>query len=214
MPFLNEQAGDTLDFIYTIKPEGAQQGIYFSAHADDENMDALLKQADFRRGHFQSPSIGLQSTRRPTSALARSATASAFPASLIPEIDGKWVEYNPDAASQMLDDLGITERDDEGFRTYENGETMTFILGSAPGWHPGAQESAEIAAEGWNAIGLRTVVTVASPGDMIAEWREGISHAYVRSSIGGDVMFDLKHSTGLRWGAALLPLVGDKGFAC
>ena len=200
VPFLNEQAGDTLDFIYTIKPEGAQQGIYFSAHADDENMDALLKQADFRR----ALSIAIdRATINETAyfGLGKIGHGFSLPGVFDPEIDGKWVEYNPEAASQMLDDLGITERDDEGFRTYENGETMTFILGSAPGWHPGAQESAEIAAEGWNAIGLRTVVTVASPGDMIAEWREGISHAYVRSSIGGDVMFDLKHSTGLRWGA-------------
>lgn len=200
VPFLTECGEDHLDFIYTIKPEGAQQGIYFSGHDPDPNWSEILEQADFRRA--LSIAVDRETINQTAYfGLGKIGHGFSLPGVFDPEIDGKWVEYDLGKASEMLDDLGLTNRDDEGFRTFPNGEKMTFVLGMAPGWHPGNQESGEIAAEGWNAIGVRTVTTVHGPGDMINEWSEGKSQAYVRSSIGGDVMFDLKHSTGLRWGA-------------
>jgi peptide/nickel transport system substrate-binding protein len=202
VPFLREQAEDTLDLIFTKKPEGAQQGIYFSPHHENEAFRELLRQADFRR----ALSIAVdRETINQTAYLGLGQVGHGFslPGVFDPEIDGQWVEYDLDRANQMLDDLGLTNRDSEGFRTLPNGENLTFILGSYPTWHPGALESAEISAEGWNTIGIRTTFkTYTSAAPMVEDWNAGLTAAYVRSSVGGDIIFDLNSSTGLRWGAA------------
>lgn len=39
-----------------------------------------------------------------------------------------YTEYNPDRASRMLDALGLTQRDSEGYRTFRDGTRMVFYL--------------------------------------------------------------------------------------
>jgi peptide/nickel transport system substrate-binding protein len=201
VPFLREQAEDTLDLILTNKPEGAQQGIYFSAHHENESFRELLRTADFRR----ALSVAIdRETINQTAYLGLGTIGHGFslPGVFDPEIDGVWVQYDPDLANQMLDDLGLTERDSEGYRLLPSGENLTFILGSYPTWHPGALESAEISMEGWNAIGIRTTLkSYTSAAPMVEDWNAGLTAAYVRSSVGGDIIFDLNSSTGMRWGS-------------
>ncbi|MFP4356253.1 MAG: ABC transporter substrate-binding protein [Phycisphaerae bacterium] len=39
-----------------------------------------------------------------------------------------WVEFDPDRANRMLDELGLDRRDDEGYRTFPDGSRMTWYL--------------------------------------------------------------------------------------
>jgi hypothetical protein len=56
--------------------------------------------------------------------------------------------------------------------------------------------------EGWNAIGIRTSLkSYTSAAPMVEDWNAGLTAAYVRSSVGGDIIFDLNSSTGMRWGS-------------
>src|SRR5690606_17495378 len=72
-----------------------------------------------------------------------------------PEFAAKWVEYDPDRANQLLDELGFTERDAEGFRLRPDGQplgftiTYTEVLGSM---NP---DEVQLVANYWEAIGIR-----------------------------------------------------------
>jgi ABC-type transport system substrate-binding protein len=54
-----------------------------------------------------------------------------------PEFETKWTEYDPDRANTLLDEIGLTERDADGYRMFPNGKELKFIftvLGFAPLW--------------------------------------------------------------------------------
>ncbi|MBQ4158816.1 MAG: hypothetical protein IJD86_11855, partial [Clostridia bacterium] len=66
----------------------------------------------------------------------------------------QYTEYNPELANQMLDELGLTARGEDGFRLGLDGQPMAFTL-SVPGefsdqWVNGAL----MIAEYWKAVGL------------------------------------------------------------
>jgi peptide/nickel transport system substrate-binding protein len=70
-----------------------------------------------------------------------------------PEFETRWTEYDPDRANQLLDELGLTERDANGFRM-KDGETITFrILHRETTGTPGADEM-QLVEDYWKAIGL------------------------------------------------------------
>jgi peptide/nickel transport system substrate-binding protein len=70
-----------------------------------------------------------------------------------PEFETRWAEYDPDRANQLLDELGLTERDGSGFRM-KDGTTITFrILHRETTGTPGADEM-QLVEDYWKAIGL------------------------------------------------------------
>jgi peptide/nickel transport system substrate-binding protein len=44
------------------------------------------------------------------------------------KLSNAYIEYDPDTANQMLDDAGYADKDADGFRTYPDGETISFII--------------------------------------------------------------------------------------
>ena len=44
------------------------------------------------------------------------------------EADKMYTDYNPALANKMLDELGLTARDEEGFRLLPNGQRLTLIV--------------------------------------------------------------------------------------
>ncbi len=69
-----------------------------------------------------------------------------------------YTEYDPDLANQMLDDLGLTERDDEGFRLRPDGSGPLTITIS----HPNniGSDPTELVKSYWDAVGIRTAINV------------------------------------------------------
>lgn len=67
----------------------------------------------------------------------------------------RWTDYAPEQANAMLDELGLTNRDSDGFRTFPDGSRMLFyinvtpIIGSGP---------AQLVAEDWRSVGIRVQV--------------------------------------------------------
>jgi peptide/nickel transport system substrate-binding protein len=71
----------------------------------------------------------------------------------------KYTEYDVDLANQMLDDIGLTERDADGFRLLPNGEPLDIEIGAAPvfaNW----PDIAQLIAEDWADVGIRAHVEV------------------------------------------------------
>jgi len=68
-----------------------------------------------------------------------------------------WIEYNPQKANELLDEIGLSKRDEEGFRTRPDGSRLELVL-DIMGY--GARvdimrEAAAILKENWKRIGLR-----------------------------------------------------------
>ncbi len=71
------------------------------------------------------------------------------------EIAKRYTQYDPALASQILDEVGLTEKDSEGFRlrTDGSGDRLTFELTYTSGWTP-TNNPAELLKESWAAVGI------------------------------------------------------------
>lgn len=65
----------------------------------------------------------------------------------------KWTEYDPDRANALLDGLGFTERDGEGYRM-RNGETLGFTITYTEALSMNPDE-VNVVSGYWNAIGIK-----------------------------------------------------------
>ena len=63
-------------------------------------------------------------------------------------------EYDPAQADRLLDEIGLTQRDGEGFRTFPDGTRMTFFLSYVGKW-PGA---GQFVVDDWARVGVRVLL--------------------------------------------------------
>ena len=69
----------------------------------------------------------------------------------VEEVDQAYIEYNPELANQILDELGLTARDSEGYRLRPDGQRLTIIIdGSTHHDHHGP--GGELIASYWEAV--------------------------------------------------------------
>ncbi len=74
-----------------------------------------------------------------------------------PSLYHAYTEYAPDRANALLDELGLTPRDDEGYRTFRDGSRMTFSLLAYVDHNP---EKLQAVVEDWANIGVRAIFQV------------------------------------------------------
>lgn len=92
----------------------------------------------------------------------------------VEEVDQAYIEYNPELANQILDELGLTARDSEGYRLRPDGQRLTIIIdGSTHHDHHGP--GGELIASYWEAVGIRTIINVMDRGLFEAK-REANEH--------------------------------------
>jgi peptide/nickel transport system substrate-binding protein len=65
-----------------------------------------------------------------------------------------YAEYDPDRANQLLDDMGLTERDGEGFRLMPNGERLAFTIQYWPEEPATKTPMSQLVKEYWAEIGV------------------------------------------------------------
>lgn len=81
----------------------------------------------------------------------------------VEEVDKAYTEYNPELANKILDDLGLTARDSEGYRLRPDGQRLTLIIdGSTHHLHHAA--AGELIQSYWKDIGIRLVVNIIDRG--------------------------------------------------
>jgi peptide/nickel transport system substrate-binding protein len=126
----------------------------------------------------------------------------------------QYAEYDPDRANELLDALGYTERDAEGYRLWDDGsgETISFIIDM---WFTGsAQDAAGMAVQYLADVGLKASLNImqstlynerANSNQHDAQWEYGTSklnnffvpeHVYVaevrgRNCFGGWTLWNL-----------------------
>lgn len=67
----------------------------------------------------------------------------------------KYLRYDPAEANRLLDKVGLSKRDGNGYRVMKNGETMSVII-EISGTKPSAD--LEIVCAGWKKVGVQTTV--------------------------------------------------------
>ncbi|MEP3299339.1 MAG: ABC transporter substrate-binding protein [Pseudoruegeria sp.] len=70
----------------------------------------------------------------------------------------KWAEYDPDRANALLDGMGLTERDSDGFRLRPDGETLEIIITTA--LFASDINMLELVSEFWSEVGIKTSLDV------------------------------------------------------
>ena len=69
----------------------------------------------------------------------------------------QFIEYDPDKANAMLDEIGLAARDRDGFRIAPNGDALQFIL-YHPSWPPENPELGELIRGYWAEVGINLAV--------------------------------------------------------
>lgn len=70
-----------------------------------------------------------------------------------------WIEYDPDRAGQMLDELGFDQRDGDGFRIAADGQAIDPYIAAVDQFGPWP-DTAQLTRDYWNAIGIKATATV------------------------------------------------------
>jgi peptide/nickel transport system substrate-binding protein len=77
-----------------------------------------------------------------------------------PDYRNLWATYEPDKANSMLDALGLTAKDGEGFRLRtDNGERLRMDIQAGIGGLMPSEQIAEMVAQQWAGIGIYTDIT-------------------------------------------------------
>lgn len=120
----------------------------------------------------------------------------------------QFTQYDPDAANALLDEMGLTKRDADGFRLRFDGEPFIILLQYAP--QGGPLQVHELTGRYWEAVGVRVLLKEASSdlyradtsGNLhdLATWRNG----GVAVSINTQLMIPpfgsyLDNRTGAQW---------------
>ena len=85
--------------------------------------------------------------------------------------DASYIQYDPDAANQILDDAGYVMGDD-GVRTSPDGQKLEFTFKVPGGWNDWVQ-AAEIIADNFAEVGIRLDVQTPTPESMEADRKIG-----------------------------------------
>ena len=109
------------------------------------------------------------------------------------ELKNSYIEYNPSRANELLDELGLTGRDSEGYRTFKDGTRMIWYLDITPNYNDGP---APFVVEDWNKVGLKTIER---------------SRSFTISSVADGALFHDFSVAGI--GASFNPLINTDRFA-
>jgi len=154
----NREKGDYQVFL--TKNVGSNYGaIFFNYQHKDPVLKELFNNKDFR------VALSIAIDRDEINALLFKGQAT--PGNVTASVDSPWyreelgkmyAEYDPDRANQILDDLGLTERDEEGFRLRPDGKRLSMVNQVFTPWPPENVDIQELVKGYWKAIGVEMIV--------------------------------------------------------
>jgi ABC-type dipeptide/oligopeptide/nickel transport system permease component/ABC-type transport system substrate-binding protein len=90
-----------------------------------------------------------------------------------PTVYKGYTDFDPDAADRLLDEIGLAQRDYEGYRTFSDGTRMTFFLNVASSIaSPGITQ---LVVDDWARVGIRVVPRIRNRRLFYTE-RMGLQH--------------------------------------
>jgi peptide/nickel transport system substrate-binding protein len=101
-------------------------------------------------------------------------------------------DYDPEKSNAILDEIGLTARDADGFRIRRDGTTL-FLLLETTGEDPAATSQMELVKTYWEEVGVKTDVRASERGvfrsrvvageNILPTWNEGIYNRYKAGSL-------------------------------
>jgi peptide/nickel transport system substrate-binding protein len=170
---------------------GSDTAIQFNlSYRDDPEVARWLQTADFRR----ALSLGIDRDQlNQTFWLGLGIPGSAAPAEIMPESPGpgwrnRWSTCEPDRANRMLDALGLTSKDSDGYRLRtDNGQRLVIQL-DVVAYGLDYPKQMEMVASQWRRIGIYGDVKVMERGLFYQRMAANLSHANVSNNLGSELM--------------------------
>jgi peptide/nickel transport system substrate-binding protein len=137
---------------------GAHLALYPNLNARDEVWRELFRDVRFRR----ALSLGIERDEINQTfyfGLALGGNNSVLPRSPLykPEYRYEWAEYDLERANRLLDEIGLTERNDEGIRLLPDGRPMDLIIETA-GESEEETDVLQLVQENWLELGIKAYV--------------------------------------------------------
>ena len=156
----NRESGD-FRFAYANWMPNAYGNIMFNYTIDDEAKRQLYNDKNFR--HALSVAINRDEI------IKLIYKGGVFASQIAPlrgppyhgedELFQSWTQHDPDLANQILDEIGLTERDAEGFRLGPTGEELLIIISATTAWPSESPELMELVKGYWAEVGINATVT-------------------------------------------------------
>ena len=94
-----------------------------------------------------------------------------------PKYAQNWSQYDPDLANQLLDDMGLTERNGDGFRLRPDGDVLKFNIEHAgPRVGVATHEFTEIVVTFWREVGIEASTKEIQISLYNERWSQGLVH--------------------------------------
>ena len=138
--------------------EGAFASLMPNLNVKDLVWRTLLQDIRFR--HALSLGIDREDINRVVFfGLAKASANTMIPLSPLyrPELEKAWAQYDPPMANALLDEIGLTHRDMEGFRQLPDGRRAEFTIETA-GESTDETDILELVADDFRKLGLRVLV--------------------------------------------------------
>lgn len=157
----NEKKGDFRVILWT-QPTWSSEGIQLNQTTQDPNLRKLFQDIRFR----EALSIGVN--REEVSDIVTNGLADPVQASVPEGVIGyqegwaqQWAEFNPDRANQLLDEIGLTQRDRNNFRLNADGSDLTLTIYEAD---PNKNTFLELLKKYFEDLGLKTDIKLVEGG--------------------------------------------------
>ncbi len=138
---------------------GSEFGLFLNQNVEDEVLRKVIRDVQFRRALSlaidreainQTCFLGLGVPRQAT-------VVSASP--LYKEEYAKaYTQYDLQRANTLLDEIGLTERDKDGFRLRPDGKTLSLIIGYYSRMVLSGVDALGIIKENWKSVGVKVVL--------------------------------------------------------
>ncbi len=153
----NEKEGQFETYLWRIA-KGAHMALFPNMNANDPAWANLMRDVRFRRAlslavdreavneslYFGLATMG-NNTMLPESPLFRE------------EYQKNWAEYDPDMASELLDEIGLTKFNDDDIRLMPDGRPLEIIIETA-GEDTEQTDVLELIAESWADVGVKLFI--------------------------------------------------------
>jgi peptide/nickel transport system substrate-binding protein len=157
--FLRKSAKDSgVDVRLWESGSGSQIALYPNLNAKDEEWRKLMRDVRFRRA--LSVAIDREELNQVVYiGLAKPSNNTIMERSVLfkPDYATKWAQYDPKLANNLLDGVGLTKRDQQGFRLLPDGRPATIVVEHASEETEDA-DALQLITEYWKKIGLKMLV--------------------------------------------------------
>lgn len=150
----NEDKGNYRIYTYS-NTEWASQALQLNQTVADENLRALFQDIRFREA------LSVAANREDICEIVYDGLVnpqqSSIPEGLVNYQEGwadVWVEYDPDRANELLDEIGLTWDANNEFRTFADGSELTLTMQFVS--DDNKNKTAELLARDYEAVGIRT----------------------------------------------------------